>query len=225
MFPPPFPCPSPVAVACALVFVLSLRSHVDMCVSHLSRLAEQSGIVFIDEIDKIVSDKRKYSGDASAEGVQRDLLPLIEGCSVDVKRFGSVRTDYILFICSGAFSENKPADMLAELQVAARLFLTFLCVCRGTWDVAGRVMHCFVPLHALRVLNAMLLTTVWRRAAVRGAWGTGCTCLQHHAQSCACLALPSSLRGPGPPAHPCGAEGPRGQGPAPHPCGAQSVAD
>lgn len=79
-------------------------------------LAEQSGIVFIDEIDKIVSDKRKYSGDASAEGVQRDLLPLIEGCSVDVKRFGSVRTDYILFICSGAFSENKPADMLAELQ-------------------------------------------------------------------------------------------------------------
>ena len=88
-----------------------------LLVYHPVRLAEQSGIVFIDEIDKIVSDKRKYSGDASAEGVQRDLLPLIEGCQVDVKRFGSVRTDYILFICSGAFSEAKPADMLAELQV------------------------------------------------------------------------------------------------------------
>ena len=62
------------------------------------RLAEQSGIVVIDEIDKIVSTKQKYGGDASAEGVQRDLLPLIEGTVLDVKRFGQVRTDYILFI-------------------------------------------------------------------------------------------------------------------------------
>ncbi len=64
----------------------------------LRRLAEQSGIVVIDEIDKIVSDKRKYGGDASAEGVQRDLLPLIEGTQIDVKRFGPIRTDYVLFI-------------------------------------------------------------------------------------------------------------------------------
>ena len=80
------------------------------------RRAEQHGIVVIDEIDKIVTHTHKYSGDASSEGVQRDLLPLIEGCTVDVKRFGQVKTDYMLFVCSGAFHEAKPSDMLAELQ-------------------------------------------------------------------------------------------------------------
>jgi len=81
-------------------------------------LAEQHGIVFIDEIDKIVtSSTRMYKGaDASAEGVQRDLLPLIEGTTIDVKKFGPVRTDYVLFVASGAFSDAKPSDMLAELQ-------------------------------------------------------------------------------------------------------------
>ena len=81
-------------------------------------LAEQHGIVFIDEIDKIVtSSTRSYKGaDASAEGVQRDLLPLIEGTTIDVKKFGPVRTDYVLFVASGAFSDAKPSDMLAELQ-------------------------------------------------------------------------------------------------------------
>jgi len=80
------------------------------------KLAEQHGIVFIDEIDKIVSDKSKFrGGDASAEGVQRDLLPLIEGSTVDVRRFGTVKTDHMLFVCSGAFHEAKPSDMLAEL--------------------------------------------------------------------------------------------------------------
>lgn len=81
-------------------------------------LAEQHGIVFLDEIDKIVSTTSKAyrSGDASAEGVQRDLLPLIEGSTVDVKKFGPVRTDYILFIASGAFADAKPSDMLPELQ-------------------------------------------------------------------------------------------------------------
>ena len=79
-------------------------------------LAEQNGIVFIDEIDKIVSNRSKHSGDASAEGVQRDLLPLIEGTTVEVRRFGNVRTDYMLFVASGAFHEHKPSDLLAELQ-------------------------------------------------------------------------------------------------------------
>lgn len=79
-------------------------------------LAEQNGIVVIDEIDKIVSNKSRHSGDASAEGVQRDLLPLIEGTSVDVRRYGAVRTDYMLFIACGAFHEHKPSDLLAELQ-------------------------------------------------------------------------------------------------------------
>ncbi|KAI7835952.1 hypothetical protein COHA_010151 [Chlorella ohadii] len=77
---------------------------------------EQDGIVFIDEIDKIVtSTEHRYGGDASAEGVQRDLLPIIEGSTVSTKH-GNVNTDYILFICSGAFHSCKPSDMLAELQ-------------------------------------------------------------------------------------------------------------
>jgi ATP-dependent HslUV protease ATP-binding subunit HslU len=77
---------------------------------------EQEGIVFIDEIDKIVSSKGFHHGpDASAEGVQRDLLPIIEGSTVSTK-YGNVKTDYILFIASGAFHSVKPADMLAELQ-------------------------------------------------------------------------------------------------------------
>mmetsp|Transcript_22067 Transcript_22067/g.33540 ORF Transcript_22067/g.33540 Transcript_22067/m.33540 type:complete len:532 (-) Transcript_22067:130-1725(-) len=78
---------------------------------------EQSGIVFIDEIDKICSsrDFSSRSADASAEGVQRDLLPLVEGTTISTK-FGNVNTDYILFIASGAFHSVKPSDMLPELQ-------------------------------------------------------------------------------------------------------------
>lgn len=79
-------------------------------------LAEQNGIVVIDEIDKIVSNKSPHSGDASSEGVQRDLLPLIEGTTVDVRRYGAVKTDFMLFIACGAFHEHKPSDLLAELQ-------------------------------------------------------------------------------------------------------------
>ncbi|GAX20169.1 ATP-dependent HslUV protease ATP-binding subunit HslU [Fistulifera solaris] len=79
---------------------------------------EESGIVFIDEIDKICSSRDSYrskSTDASAEGVQRDLLPLIEGTTINT-RHGNVKTDYILFIASGAFHTVKPSDMLPELQ-------------------------------------------------------------------------------------------------------------
>lgn len=78
---------------------------------------EQDGMVFIDEIDKIVvnHDARYGGADASSEGVQRDLLPIIEGSVVSTK-YGNVNTDHILFICSGAFHSCKPSDMLAELQ-------------------------------------------------------------------------------------------------------------
>lgn len=78
---------------------------------------EESGIVFMDEIDKICSsrDLTSRSADASAEGVQRDLLPLIEGTTISTK-YGNVNTDYILFIASGAFHAVKPSDMLPELQ-------------------------------------------------------------------------------------------------------------
>ncbi len=76
---------------------------------------EQNGIVFIDEIDKITSRSEKSGADVSREGVLRDLLPLIEGTTVSTKH-GVVKTDYILFIASGAFHLSKPSDMLPELQ-------------------------------------------------------------------------------------------------------------
>src|SRR5690606_25452641 len=76
---------------------------------------EQNGIVFLDEIDKITARSDRVGGDVSREGVQRDLLPLIEGTQVATK-YGTVRTDHILFIASGAFHLAKPADLLPELQ-------------------------------------------------------------------------------------------------------------
>ena len=76
---------------------------------------EQNGIVFIDEIDKICKRENVSGGDVSREGVQRDLLPLIEGSTVNTK-YGSVKTDHILFIASGAFHIAKPSDLIPELQ-------------------------------------------------------------------------------------------------------------
>lgn len=76
---------------------------------------EESGIVFIDEVDKLISTGDHRGADASSEGVQRDLLPIIEGCTINT-RYGNVNTDYILFIASGAFHSAKPSDLLAELQ-------------------------------------------------------------------------------------------------------------
>lgn len=78
-------------------------------------LVEQNGIVFLDEIDKITARSERQGADISREGVQRDLLPLIEGTQVATKH-GTVRTDYILFIASGAFQLAKPSDLLPELQ-------------------------------------------------------------------------------------------------------------
>tara|TARA_R100001440_G_scaffold29665_5_gene47796 strand:- start:40964 stop:42280 length:1317 start_codon:yes stop_codon:yes gene_type:complete len=76
---------------------------------------EQNGIVFIDEIDKVAKRSESGSADVSREGVQRDLLPLIEGSTVSTK-FGMIRTDHILFIASGAFHLTKPSDLIPELQ-------------------------------------------------------------------------------------------------------------
>jgi len=78
-------------------------------------LAENSGIVFLDEIDKVASRSDRAGADVSREGVQRDLLPLIEGTTVSTK-YGPVKTDHILFIASGAFHIAKPSDLLPELQ-------------------------------------------------------------------------------------------------------------
>jgi ATP-dependent HslUV protease ATP-binding subunit HslU len=77
--------------------------------------AEQNGIVFIDEIDKIARRQETLGADVSREGVQRDLLPLVEGCTVNTK-YGTVKTDHVLFIASGAFHMSKPSDLIPELQ-------------------------------------------------------------------------------------------------------------
>lgn len=79
------------------------------------RRAENSGIIFIDEIDKIASSGSKAGPDVSREGVQRDLLPIVEGSSVNTK-YGIVKTDHILFIAAGAFHVSKPSDLIPELQ-------------------------------------------------------------------------------------------------------------
>jgi len=87
----------------------------DKVVSQAIRAAEESGIVFIDEIDKIASSGGGQGPDVSREGVQRDILPVVEGSTVNTKH-GSVRTDHILFISAGAFHMSKPSDLIPELQ-------------------------------------------------------------------------------------------------------------
>lgn len=76
---------------------------------------EESGIIFIDEIDKVASSSQNRNSDISREGVQRDLLPIVEGSAVNTK-YGMIRTDHILFIAAGAFHFSKPSDMIPELQ-------------------------------------------------------------------------------------------------------------
>ena len=87
----------------------------DQIVHEAIEMVENSGIVFLDEIDKISARSERHGADVSREGVQRDLLPLIEGTTVSTKH-GPVRTDHILFIASGAFHIAKPSDLLPELQ-------------------------------------------------------------------------------------------------------------
>jgi ATP-dependent HslUV protease ATP-binding subunit HslU len=76
---------------------------------------ENHGILFVDEIDKIAGERGAVGPDVSREGVQRDLLPIVEGCTVQT-RYGYVRTDHILFIAAGAFHVSKPSDLIPELQ-------------------------------------------------------------------------------------------------------------
>jgi ATP-dependent HslUV protease ATP-binding subunit HslU len=88
---------------------------VDEAVSQAVQRVENSGIVFLDEIDKIAGRESGHGPDVSREGVQRDLLPIVEGSSVTTK-YGVVRTDHILFIAAGAFHATKPSDLIPELQ-------------------------------------------------------------------------------------------------------------
>ncbi len=87
----------------------------DKVVKQAISRVEESGIVFLDEIDKIVGREGSSGPDVSREGVQRDLLPIVEGCTVMTK-YGAVKTDHVLFIASGAFHANKPSDLVPELQ-------------------------------------------------------------------------------------------------------------
>jgi ATP-dependent HslUV protease ATP-binding subunit HslU len=90
--------------------------NVDDLKARALEVVEQNGIVFIDEIDKVCKRQESGSGgDVSREGVQRDLLPLIEGCTVSTK-YGMIKTDHILFVASGAFHLSKPSDLIPELQ-------------------------------------------------------------------------------------------------------------
>ncbi|MGB1147791.1 MAG: ATP-dependent protease ATPase subunit HslU, partial [Alphaproteobacteria bacterium] len=92
----------------------NLIDQEDMTRTAIQRV-ENDGIVFLDEIDKIAVNSEVRGGSVSREGVQRDLLPLIEGTTVTTK-YGPVKTDHVLFICSGAFHLSKPSDLLPELQ-------------------------------------------------------------------------------------------------------------
>jgi ATP-dependent HslUV protease ATP-binding subunit HslU len=87
----------------------------DSVVKQAIERVEQSGIIFIDEIDKVAGRETSYGPDVSREGVQRDILPIVEGTTVMTK-YGMVRTDHILFIAAGAFHVSKPSDLIPELQ-------------------------------------------------------------------------------------------------------------
>jgi ATP-dependent HslUV protease ATP-binding subunit HslU len=87
----------------------------DKVTGEATRRVEQSGIVFLDEIDKIAGRESVHGPDVSRQGVQRDLLPIVEGCTVNTK-YGMVRTDHILFVASGAFHTAKPSDLIPEFQ-------------------------------------------------------------------------------------------------------------
>lgn len=103
--------------AMELIFEEESQRLVDMdkVVEQAIRLTEQNGIIFLDELDKIGGSGSTYGPDVSREGVQRDLLPIVEGSTVTTK-YGMVKTDHILFIAAGAFNVSKPSDLLPELQ-------------------------------------------------------------------------------------------------------------
>jgi len=95
-----------------------VKEHLDknLIIGDVLKKIEQKGVIFLDEIDKLISNKETHSrGEVSREGVQRDLLPLIEGTMVQTK-YGPIRTDHILFIAAGAFHDNKVSDLMPELQ-------------------------------------------------------------------------------------------------------------
>ncbi len=106
-------------VAEAMEHLIQEEEHRLVDMDQVTRIAvervEQSGIIFLDEVDKIAGRESGHGPDVSREGVQRDILPIVEGTTVNT-RYGMVRTDYILFIAAGAFHVSKPSDLIPELQ-------------------------------------------------------------------------------------------------------------
>jgi len=103
--------------AMEILFQEESQKLIDMerVVENAVRMTEQNGIIFLDELDKVAGSDSRYGPDVSREGVQRDLLPIVEGSTVTTK-YGMVKTDHILFIAAGAFNVSKPSDLLPELQ-------------------------------------------------------------------------------------------------------------
>lgn len=103
--------------ALELLFQEESQKLIDMekVIERAIRMTEQNGIIFLDELDKVAGSESRYGPDVSREGVQRDLLPIVEGSTVTTK-YGMVKTDHILFIAAGAFNVSKPSDLLPELQ-------------------------------------------------------------------------------------------------------------
>lgn len=103
--------------AMEIIFEEESQKLVDMdkVVEQAVRLTEQNGIIFLDELDKIGGSESSHGPDVSREGVQRDLLPIVEGSTV-ITKYGMVKTDHVLFIAAGAFNVSKPSDLLPELQ-------------------------------------------------------------------------------------------------------------
>ena len=103
--------------AMEILFLEESQKLIDMdkVIEEAIRLTEQNGIIFLDELDKIAGSDGRHGPDVSREGVQRDVLPIVEGSTVTTK-YGMIKTDHILFIAAGAFNVSKPSDLLPELQ-------------------------------------------------------------------------------------------------------------
>lgn len=100
-----------------IIFQQESQKLIDMdkVIESAMRMTEQNGIIFLDELDKVAGSESSYGPDVSREGVQRDLLPIVEGTTV-ITKYGMVKTDHVLFIAAGAFNASKPSDLLPELQ-------------------------------------------------------------------------------------------------------------
>ncbi|MCB9988089.1 MAG: ATP-dependent protease ATPase subunit HslU [Rhodospirillales bacterium] len=128
-------------------------------------LVEQNGIVFLDEIDKIAEQQDRRGGDVSREGVQRDLLPLIEGTTVSTKH-GLVKTDHILFIASGAFHHSKPSDLLAELQGRLPIRVELRALTREDFKRILTETEACLPLQYKALLNTENVTLEFEDDAI-----------------------------------------------------------